>query len=120
MNNLFKEGKITTKYLNEKTERKPNHQNINTINPTGNSSNRKISDTSSLNNTNSIKKTSNIKKQSNANMIYHSHINDQNHLKANHKGDCCENCEDVFSSNKDKYRTKIKGQKIQEKNWCKR
>ena len=59
VNNLFKEGKITTKYLNEKTERKPNHQNINTINPTGNSSNRKISDTSSLNNTNSIKKLNN-------------------------------------------------------------
>jgi hypothetical protein len=117
--NLFKEGKISTKYLNEKTEHKSNHSNIAATNSMGNSTNRKISETSSLNNTNSIKKTNNTKKQTNVNMIYHSHINDQNHLKTNHKGDCCENCEDVFNSNKDKYRTKIRGQKIQEKNLCK-
>ena len=117
VNNLFKEGKITTKYLNEKTESKPNHQNINTINPTGNSSNRKISDTSSLNNTNSIKKLNNNKKASNANMSYHSHTN-ENHQRQNHK-DCCESCDDIFNSNKEKYRTKIKGLKIQDKNLCK-
>ena len=115
VNNLFKEGKISLKYLNEKTEHKPN---IGTANSLGNSTNRKISDTSSINNTNSIKKINNIKKQSNANITHHSHINEQNHHKLNHKSDCCENCECAFTSSKDKYTKKIKGLKIQEKNLC--
>ena len=117
--NLFKEEKISLKYLNEKTEHKTGHQNIPAANSLGNTSNRKISDNSSLNNTNSVKKTNNIKKQSNATMSYHSHGNEQNHQKQNHKNDCCENCENAFSSNKDKYKTKIKGLKHQEKNLCK-
>lgn len=117
VNNLFKEGKISNKYLNEKTEHKLNHQNINTINSVGNSSNRKVSEASSLNNTNSVKKTTNMKKPSNASAIYH--INDQNHPKLNHKNDCCDNCENNFTSNKDKYKTKMKGQKLQDKNLCK-
>ena len=117
--NLFKEEKISLKYLNEKTEHKTGHQNIPAANSLGNTSNRKISDNSSLNNANSVKKTNNIKKQSNATMSYHSHGNEQNHQKQNHKNDCCENCENAFSSNKDKYKTKIKGLKHQEKNLCK-
>ena len=58
---LFNEGKISLKYLNEKTEHKSTNQNISTGNKLGNSSNRKISDTSSLNNTNSVKKVNNTK-----------------------------------------------------------
>ena len=66
VNNLFKEEKITLKYLNEKTEHKPNHQNgglnnqVNGLN--SNINMRKVSDTSSLNNTNNTKKSSNNKK----------------------------------------------------------
>ena len=48
------------------------------------------------------------------------HIN-ESHQKPNHKNDCCENayCDNIFNSNKDKYKTKIKGLKPQEKNLCK-
>ena len=118
VNNLFKEEKISMKYLNEKTEHKSNHASIVSGNSLGNSTNRKISDTSSFNNTNSVKRNNNIKKQSNVNLSHNSHMNEQNHHKLNHKGDCCENCENVFCSNKDKYKTKIKGLKNQEKNLC--
>ena len=98
---LFNEGKISLKYLNEKTEHKSTNQNISTSNQLGNSSNRKISDTSSLNNTNSVKKINNTKKQSNASVSYHSHTNEQNHQKQVHKNDCCENCQDAFNSSKE-------------------
>ena len=84
VNNLFKEEKISLKYLNEKTEHKPNHQNTGTNNPINasntNTNLRKASETSSLNNT---------------------------------------YCDNIFNSNKDKYKTKIKGLKPQEKNLCK-
>ena len=125
VNNLFKEEKISLKYLNEKTEHKPNHQNSglnNSVNGLNSNINmRKVSDTSSLNNTNNTKKSSNNKKPQNAVGTNHSNTNEVNHQKLNHKVDCCENthCENIFNSNKDKYKTKIKGLKIQEKNLCK-
>lgn len=117
VNNLFKENKISLKYLNEKTEHKSNHLSINTNNSAGNSNNRKISETSSLNNTNSTKKAPSHKKPPNANMGYQSHIGEQNHQK-NQKNDRCENCQDNFISSKDKYKAKIRGHKFQEKNLC--
>ena len=56
VNNLFKEGKISTKYLNEKTEHKATHQNINSLYSLNNINtnnistiNRNISETSSSN-----------------------------------------------------------------------
>ena len=124
VNNLFKEEKISLKYLNEKTEHKPNHQNTGTNNPINasntNTNLRKASETSSLNNTNSIKKSTNIKKSQNTIQNNYMHINEM-HQKSNHKNDCCENayCDNIFNSNKDKYKTKIKGLKPQEKNLCK-
>ena len=126
MNNLFKEEKISMKYLNEKTEHKTNHQNNNLSNPINNlsaSNNiRKVSDNSSLNNTtNSIKKSNQSKNKQSINGANHSHINDQNYPKSNRGNERCENssCEYIFSSSKDKYQTKIKGLKPQEKNLCK-
>ena len=126
VNNLFKEEKISMKYLNEKTEHKTNHQNNNLSNPINNlsaSNNiRKVSDNSSLNNTtNSIKKSNQSKNKQSINGANHSHINDQNYPKSNRGNERCENssCEYIFSSNKDKYKTKIKGLKPQEKNLCK-
>jgi len=120
VNNLFNEGKISTKYLNEKTEHKSTHSNIATTNSMGNSTNRKISETSSLNNTNSNKKSCGGKKSQNTLQPNHLHIN-ENHQKSNHKNESCENpfCRNTFNTNKDRYKTKIKGLKLQEKNLCK-
>ena len=116
VNNLFKEGKITTKYLNEKTERKPSHQNANSSNPINNlkinnisTLNRNISDTSS---SNTGKKSSSKKQPNNG-----TYINDFN----KQKNDTCENnfCKTDFTQNKEKFRFKIHGLKPQEKNLCK-
>ena len=124
VNNLFKEEKISLKYLNEKTEHKTNHQNTGTNNSNNaintNTNLRKASETSSLNNTNSNKKSCGGKKSQNALQPNHLHIN-ENHQKSNHKNESCENpfCRNTFNTNKDRYKTKIKGLKLQEKNLCK-
>ena len=124
VNNLFKEEKISLKYLNEKTEHKTNHQNTGTNNSNNaintNTNLRKASETSSLNNTNSNKKSCGGKKSQNTLQPNHLHIN-ENHQKSNHKNESCENpfCRNTFNTNKDRYKTKIKGLKLQEKNLCK-
>ena len=119
VNNLLKEGKITTKYLNEKTEHKATHQNINSLYSLNNINinnistiNRNISETSSSN----TGKKSSANKQT-INGTNNNYINDINHKNY----DICENhfCENVFTPNKDKNRIKIKGLKHQEKTLCK-
>ena len=98
--NLMKEGKVTMKYLKEKTDHKSNHIN-NNINK-----NNSSSSSPSLPTAISYKKPNNEK------------IN-QNNI---HENGQCENllCKYIFNSNKDKYKTKIKGLKPQEKNLCKK
>ena len=100
--NLMKEGKITMKYLKEKTEHKSNHinGNINRNRPDSSSS-------PSLPTATTNKKINNEK---------------QNNLNNLHENGQCENplCKYIFNSNKDKYKTKIKGLKVQEKNLCKK
>ena len=99
--NLMNEGKITMKYLKEKTEHRLNHNNSN------NNRNSPDSSTSpSLPALTSYKKVNNEK------------INNINNIQENQ----CENplCKYIFNSNKDKYKTKIKGLKNQEKNLCKK
>ena len=99
--NLMNEGKITMKYLKEKTEHRLNHNNSN------NNRNSPDSSTSpSLPAMTSYKKVNNEK------------INNINNIQENQ----CENplCKYIFNSNKDKYKTKIKGLKNQEKNLCKK
>ena len=103
VNNLLKEGKITMKYLKEKTEHKSNHINQN-------NNNRNSPDSSSspsLPTMSSYKKVDNEK------------LNNINNIYENGQ---CENplCKYIFNSNKDKYKTKIKGLKNQEKNLCKK
>ncbi len=102
VNNLLKEGKITLKYLKEKTEHKTNHTNIN--------NNKNSTDSSSSPTIPTI--TSN-KKPSNEKL---------NNISNMHENGQCENplCKYIFVSNKDKFKTKIKGLKIQEKNLCKK
>ena len=101
VNNLMKEGKITMKYLKEKTEHKSNHINGNT--------NRNSTDSSSS----SIKPVTNNKKPSNEKL---------NNINNIHENGQCENplCKNIFASNKDKFKTKIRGMKVQEKNFCKK
>lgn len=98
--NLMKEGKVTLKYLKEKTEYKPSHINSNTIRNSPESS-------PSLPTMSSYKRTSSEK---------------QNNLNNSHENSQCENhlCKYIFNSNKDKFKTKIKGLKSQEKNLCKK
>ena len=98
--NLMKEGKVTMKYLKEKTEHKSNH--INNNNNKNNSNSSSLSMPIGI----SYKKSNNEK------------IN-QNNIYENGQ---CENflCKYIFNSNKDKYKTKIKGLKPQEKNLCKK
>jgi hypothetical protein len=101
VNNLMKEGKITMKYLKEKTEHKSNHINVNT--------NRNSTDSSSP----SIQPITSNKKPSNEKL---------NNINNIHENGQCENplCKNIFASNKDKFKTKIKGLKVQEKNFCKK
>ena len=124
VNKLFSEGKITMKYLNEKTEHKSNHGNNNkasthsTNSSTTNNINiytKNFSDNSAINNVNTTKKINSKKHQNGGG------ANDIKNQKQNHSNDKCENdfCENVFNSNKEKYKTKIKGLKVQEKNLCK-
>ena len=116
VNNLLKEGKITTKYLSEKTERNPSQPKGNSLNSLNNLNannistiNRNISDTSS---SNTGKKSSSKKQPINA--IYINEFNKK-------KNDSCENnfCKNNFIQEKEKYRFKICGFKPQEKNLCK-
>ena len=131
VNNLLKEGKITMKYLDEKTEHKTNNVNNNTSSvhsSNGSNSNniniynKNTSDNSSINNGNTTKKI-NSKKHPSIGSINHNNSHDTTHQKQNqgHYNDKCENdlCQNIFTSNKEKYRTKIKGLKVQEKNLCK-
>ena len=99
--NLMKEGKITMKYLKEKTE----HKSINNINYNRNSPDS--SSSPSIPTMTSYKKTNNEK---------------QNNINSTPENGQCENhlCKYFFNSNKDKFKTKIKGLKIQEKNLCKK
>jgi hypothetical protein len=101
VNNLMKEGKITMKYLKEKTEHKSNHINVNT--------NRNSTDSSSP----SIQPITSNKKPSNEKL---------SNINSIHENGQCENplCKNIFASNKDKFKTKIKGLKVQEKNFCKK
>ena len=119
VNNLFKEGKISIKYLNEKTEHKASLQKSNIANSLNNLNtnniytiNRNISETSS---SNTGKKSSAKKHQNNS--TNHPYINDFHRQKY----DICENnfCQTALSPNKDKNRIKIRGLKHQEKNLCK-
>jgi hypothetical protein len=89
------------KYLKEKTEHKSNHINVNT--------NRNSTDSSSP----SIQPITNNKKPSNEKL---------NNINNIHENGQCENplCKNIFASNKDKFKTKIKGLKVQEKNFCKK
>ena len=102
VNNLLKEGKITQKYLKEKTEHKTNHNNINI--------NRNNTDSSS---SPSIPPITSNKKPTGEKL---------NNINNMHENGQCENplCKDIFTSNKDKFKTKIKGLKVQEKNLCKK
>ena len=129
VNNLFKEGKITMKYLNEKTEHKINHVNnngssIHSLNSSTTNNinvyNKNLSDNSSTNNVNTNRKV-NSKKHQNTSGTNNSYSNDITHQKQNHSNDKCENdfCQNIFNSNKEKFKTKIKGLKVQEKNLCK-
>ena len=95
--NLMNEGKITMKYLKEKTEHK-----LNNINSNYNRNSPDSSSSPSLPTMTSYKKINNI-----------------NNIQENGQ---CENplCKYIFNSNKDKYKTKIKGLKNQEKNLCKK
>ena len=99
VNNLMKEGKITMKYLKEKTDPKQNQINSN--------NNRNSIDSSS---SPSLPTNTSYKKQNNEK---------QNNI---HEMGKCENplCKYIFNSYKDKYKTKIKGLKVQEKNLCKK
>ncbi len=99
VDNLMKEGKITMKYLKEKTEHKSNH-----INPNNNRNSIDSSSSPSLLTNISLKKPGNEK---------------GNNM---HENGQCENplCKYIFNSNKDKFKTRIKGLKIQEKNLCKK
>ena len=100
--NLMNEGKITMKYLKEKTEHK-----LNNINSNYNRNSPDSSSSPSLPTMTSYKKINNEK------------INNINNIQENGQ---CENplCKYIFNSNKDKYKTKIKGLKNQEKNLCKK
>ena len=100
--NLMKEGKITMKYLKEKTEHKSNHINGNINRNSPDSSSSPSVPTATTN-----KKINNEK---------------QNNLNNLHENGQCENplCKYIFNSNKDKYKTKIKGLKVQEKILCKK
>ena len=100
--NLMKERKVTMKYLKEKTEYKSGYSNCN------NSRNSPDSSSPSLPTMNSYKKPSN-EKQNNINNIPHENGECENPL-----------CKYIFNSNKDKYKTKVKGLKTQEKNLCKK
>lgn len=97
--NLMKEGKVTLKYLKEKTENKPSHSNSNIRNSPESSP--------SLPTMSSYKRTSSDK---------------QNNINNSYENAQCENhlCKYIFNSNKDKFKTKIKGLKSQEKNLCKK
>ena len=101
--NLMNEGKITMKYLKEKTELKSSHSNCN--------NNRNSPDYSS---SPSLPTMSSYKRSNNEKL---------NNIKntPNENGQC-ENplCKYIFNSNKDKFKTKIKGLKTQEKNLCKK
>lgn len=101
VNNLMKEGKVTLKYLKEKTEYKQSHSNPNAKNS------HDSSPTLSLPTISSYKKPVN-EKQNNSNNA-HENSQCENHL-----------CKYIFNSNKDKYKTKIKGLKTQERNLCKK
>ena len=97
VNNLMNEGKITIKYLKEKTENKPNH----IIN-----NNRNSPDSSS-----SPSLPTNV-----------SYIKTSNEKLNNNENSQCENplCKFIFRSNKDKFKANIKGLKNQEKYLCKK
>lgn len=98
VSNLLKEGKITLKYLKEKTEHKSGYSNI-------------------INNTNKVNESENMpNKRTNNEKI-------NNIIPIHHENGQCENplCKYYFSSNKDKISVKIKGLKSsQTKNLCKK
>ena len=97
---LMKEGKVTMKYLKEKTDYKAGHTNCN--------NSRNSPETASSQTIISYKKPNNEK---------------QNNINNNaHDIGQCENplCKSIFNSNKDKFNIKIKGLKTQSKNLCKK
>ena len=110
--NLLNEGKITMKYLKEKTENKLNGKKSNGINSSEQSYSPSIKTLGSSSRSNKEKK----------NIIY------DNQSNYNKKGGNtvenfhCENplCKNAFNSNKEKTKIKIKGLKIQEKKLCKK
>lgn len=104
--NLLNEGKITMKYLKEKTEQRVN--GINNMNCSEYSSSPSIKTFGSSSKSNNLRKLNlydNSKKNGNCAEILR-----------------CENplCKYIFNSNKDKYKIKIKGLKTQEKKFCKK
>ena len=98
--NLMKEGKISKKYLDEKTE------NINSN-----------SESSFLS---SAKATTNSNERNSKNKSLLNNKNNSDFNNKNEKDDECENphCHHVFNSNKEKIKIKIKGMKTQEKKLC--
>ena len=100
--NLMKEGKVTMKYLKEKTEVKSSNNNQN--------NNRNFSESSS---SPSLLTMASYKKVGNEN---------QKNLNNIHENEQCENplCKYNFASSKDKFKIKIKGLKPQEKLLCKK
>jgi len=110
--NLLNEGKITMKYLKEKTEYKLNGKNTNGINSSEHSYSPTVKKIGSSSRSNNNKKNIMNDNQSNyskkgGNVVENFH---------------CENplCKNVFNSNKEKTKIKIKGLKIQEKKLCKK
>ena len=106
--NLLSEGKITMKYLKEKTEQRTNGINNTFINGSEYSSSPSIKtfgSSSKSNNLKNINAYDNSKKNGNISEILR-----------------CENpiCKYIFNSNKDKFKIKIKGLKTQEKRLCKK
>ena len=106
--NLLNEGKITMKYLKERTEQSANGVNNNL------KSGSEYSSSPSIKTMRSSSKSTKIK---NLNLCGNSKINGNSSESFK-----CENplCKYIFNSNKDKYKVKIKGLKTQEKKLCKK
>lgn len=117
VNNLLSEGKITLKYLEEKTEPK-------IIPPLGEKEEKSIkSITSSLKNNSHKDYSSKSRKnsfQNQNNTYYYENIHGINSKRSFDNEKRCENpfCKYVFSSNKEKNRVKINGAKANEKILC--
>ena len=117
--NLFNEGKITMKYLKEKTELKTNGINGNGLSYSECSSSPSLRPLGNYSKTNNIKVRNSYENSIGKNNIHNSIKKAGNNIGENFK---CENplCKYVFNSNKDKNKIKIKGLKTQEKKLCKK